>query len=176
MKTEIIGKNIMITKAMKTITENKLQKLNKYVILGDDVKARVLARTYRNSQKIEITIVSAVGILRSEVEAKSYYEALDLAVDKLTDQIRKQKTRLIDKHKTHIGKALFDEREAENGKENICLRVKTLHLDPMDIDSAILQMELLGHSFFAFVNEESGKPSIVYRRKDDSYGCLELNV
>lgn len=174
MLVDIIGKNIIITEAMKNITAEKLQKLNKYIILGDSTKARVLARTYKNGQKIEITVWSKVGILRSEVTANDYYEALDLAMDKLTDQIRKQKTRLVDKKRQHISKALLEEARNEEEQQEVAIRTKSVEIEEMSIDDAILQMELLGHAFFAFTDEDSGLPAIVYSRKNGGYGLLEL--
>lgn len=178
MLIEVVGKNIKVTDAMRNVTEQKLKKLDRYVILGDDVKARVLARTYKSSsgQKVEITIWSKVGILRSEVTAGDYYEALDLAMDKIIGQIRKQKTRLIDRHKEHIANAFIEEDTKAEKKEEINIKTKSVHVEPMDIDEAILQMELLGHSFYAFVEEESKKPAVVYRRHDDTYGLLELEL
>lgn len=177
MLIEVVGKNIKVTDAMRNVTEQKLKKLNRYVILGDDVKARVLARTYKSSgQKVEITVWSKVGILRSEVTAGDYYEALDLALDKIIGQIRKQKTRLIDRHKEHIANAFIEEEAKADKKEEVDIKTKSVHVEPMDIDEAILQMELLGHSFYAFVEEESGKPAVVYRRHDNTYGLLELEL
>lgn len=176
MRIEVVGKNVPITDAMKNITENKVEKLNRYVILGDDVKARVLARTYRDRQKVEITVWSDVGILRAEVEASDYYEALNLAMDKIIGQIRRQKTRLIDKHKEHIANALVEEAAKEEGENTLTVKTKTFALEMLDVEAAVLQMELLGHSFFAFIDEETEKPAIVYRRHDETYGLIELDM
>ena len=174
MLIEVVGKNIKVTGAMRNVTEQKLKKLNRYVILGDDVRARVLARTYKAAQKVEVTVWSKVGILRSEVIASDYYEALDLAMDKIIGQIRRQKTRLIDRHKEHISVAFLEEEAAKEAKDGVDIKTKSVHIEAMDVDAAILQMELLGHAFFAFVDEETGNPAIVYRRHDDTYGMLEL--
>ena len=94
MRFEIVGKNIEVTPAMRTKIEEKLSALDKYLLIDENTIARVLARVYPNSQKVEVTIPSRVGILRAEVVNDDFYAAVDLAIDKLEDQIRRQKTRL----------------------------------------------------------------------------------
>lgn len=98
MRFEIVGKNIEVTPAMRTKIEEKLSALDKYLLIDENTIARVLARVYPNSQKVEVTIPSRVGILRAEVVNDDFYAAVDLAIDKLEDQIRRQKTRLNKKH------------------------------------------------------------------------------
>ena len=94
MRFEIVGKNIDVTPAMRAKIEEKLSALDKYLLIDENTIARVLARVYPNSQKVEVTIPSRVGILRAEVVNDDFYAAVDLAIDKLEDQIRRQKTRL----------------------------------------------------------------------------------
>ena len=94
MKFEIIGKNVSITEAMRQKIEKKLSFLDKYLLIDPETRARVVVRTYPLTQKIEVTIPTKVGILRTEVEHEDLYAAIDLAIDKLEDQVRRQKTRL----------------------------------------------------------------------------------
>ena len=94
MKFEIYGDNITITEGMKHKIETKLSFLKKYLLIDENTTARVVAKVYPNAQKVEITIPSKVGILRAEVMHEDFYAAIDLAIDKLEDQIRRQKTRL----------------------------------------------------------------------------------
>ena len=94
MRFEIVGKNVEITEAMRSQIEEKLTGLEKYLLVDGNTVARVVARVYPNSQKVEITIPTKVGIVRAEVIQDDFYAALDLAMDKLEDQIRRQKTRL----------------------------------------------------------------------------------
>ena len=94
MRFEIIGKNITVTPAMKEKIEAKLSTLDKYLLIDPNTIARVVARVYPNSQKVEVTIPTKIGILRTEVVNDDFYAAVDLAIDKLEDQIRRQKTRL----------------------------------------------------------------------------------
>ncbi|HCK88286.1 MAG TPA: ribosome-associated translation inhibitor RaiA, partial [Erysipelotrichaceae bacterium] len=94
MRIEIVGKNIEITDSMREKIEKKLSNLEKYLLIDPATTARVVARVYPNSQKVEVTIPTKVGILRAEVVNDDFYAAVDLAIDKLEDQIRRQKTRL----------------------------------------------------------------------------------
>ena len=113
MRFEIIGKNISITSSMREKIENKLSALDKYLLIDPDTTARVVARVYPSSQKVEITIPSKVGILRTEVKHDDFYSAVDLAIDKLEDQIRRQKTRLNRRHREHLANAFVEMDEKE---------------------------------------------------------------
>jgi putative sigma-54 modulation protein len=175
MRFEIIGKNISITSSMREKIENKLSALDKYLLIDPDTTARVVARVYPSSQKVEITIPSKVGILRTEVKHDDFYSAVDLAIDKLEDQIRRQKTRLNRRHREHLANAFveMDEKE-EKAANSIPVRTKNVTADMMDLDEAIMKMELLGHNFFIYTDEESGQVSVVYRRSSSGYGLIEV--
>ena len=90
MRFEIVGKNVEISDSMREQIEKKLSNMDKYLLIDPDTIARVVARVYPNSQKIEVTIPTKVGILRSEVTHEDLYAAIDIAVDKLEDQLRRQ--------------------------------------------------------------------------------------
>ena len=173
MRFELIGKNVNLTERVQEQIEKKLTNLDKYLIIGDDTIARVVVREEPNDKKIEVTIPTKVGILRAEVEHEDLYAALDLAVDKLEDQIRTQKTRLNRRHKDSLAESFIQE---ELEEEDIPVRTKTIHAETMDLDEAIMQMELLGHNFFIFTDEESGSISVVYRRKNGGYGLIETTT
>lgn len=174
MQFDIVGKNISVTPAMKEMTEKKLAKLDKYIIVGEDVRARVLARTYDTKQKIEVTIPTKIGVLRAEAEEHDYYAALDRVIDKLKDQLRRQKTRLEKRHRASITKELLAE-AVEQEEPDIVIRTKDVDLEPITLDEAILQMELSGHSFYAYLDEESENVCIVYHRRDGGYGVIETH-
>ena len=174
MHIEIVGKNVSITPAMKEMAEKKIAKLEKYIVVNDDVRARVLARTYDTRQKVEVTIPTKIGILRAEAEDYDWYAAVDRAVDKLRDQLRRQKTRLEKRHRASITEALIEEAE-EKEENDIIVRTKDVYLEPISLDDAILQMELTGHSFYAYLDEESGNVCIVYNRRDGGYGVIETH-
>lgn len=99
MKVQIYGKNITVTPAIAEKIEKKLNHLEKYFIIDENVVANVVVRVYPNKQKIEVTIPTKFAVLRAEVVQDDLYAAIDLAIDKLEDQIRRQKTRLTRKIK-----------------------------------------------------------------------------
>ena len=173
MRFEIVGKNIEVTEAMREKIEAKLSALDKYLIIDDETIARVVARVYPNSQKIEVTIPSKVGLLRTEVVDEDFYVAVDLAIDKLEDQIRRQKTRLSRRHKEHLATAFVEEAELEEAESEIPVKTKTIVADRMDLEEAIMQMELSGHNFYIYTDEEDGKIAVVYRRSSGGYGLIE---
>lgn len=174
MRFEIVGKNVTITEAMRNQIEKKLSTLEKYLLIDPNTTARVVARVYPNSQKVEITIPTKVGILRTEVVNKDFYAAVDLAIDKLEDQIRRQKTRLSRRHKDNLAEAFVEEDVKEEEAEDIPVKTKAITADVMDLDEAIMQMELSGHDFYIYTDDESGKVSVAYRRKDGNYGLIEV--
>jgi putative sigma-54 modulation protein len=175
MRFEIVGKNIEVSEAMKERIEAKLSNLDKYLLINPDTIARVVARVYPDSEKVEVTIPTKVGILRAEVVDDDFYAALDAAIDKLEDQIRRQKTRLSKKHREHLAKAFIEEAEiAENPGNDIPVRTKSVVADEMTLDEAIMQMELSGHNFYIYTDEESGQISVVYRRSSEGYGLIEV--
>lgn len=176
MRFEIVGKNIEISDTMKERIELKLSNLDKYLLITPDTIARVVARIYPDSEKVEVTIPTKVGILRAEVVDDDFYAALDAAIDKLEDQIRRQKTRLSRKHREHLAKAFVEEEEnSEKAEFDIPVRTKTITADELTLDDAIMQMELSGHNFYIYTDEESGRISVVYRRSSEGYGLIEVD-
>ncbi|MBR2846101.1 MAG: ribosome-associated translation inhibitor RaiA [Solobacterium sp.] len=173
MRFEIIGKNITITDLMRSKIEKKLSALEKYLLIDPDTKARVVARVYPNSQKIEVTIPTKVGILRSEVTHEDLYAAIDIAVDKLEDQLRRQKTRLNRRHRESLAEAFLEE-AAEAEERVVPVKTKTIQATKLDLDEAIMQMELSSHNFYIYTDEDTGRISVVYLRNDGEYGLIEV--
>ena len=168
MKITLRGKNIEITEAIEEKVSEKLSKLDKYFIVSENVEAKVLVRTYPYGQKIEVTIPTEYVLLRAEVVDQDLYNAIDLVIDKLEGQIRKYKTRLNRKSKDN--KLAFN---LEDEEEDVLVKTKTITPKPMDMEEAIMQMELIGHSFFVYRDTETDAISIVYRRNDGDYGLIE---
>ena len=175
MRFEIVGKNVTISDSMREKIEKKFALLDKYLLIDSNTTARVVARVYPNSQKVEVTIPSKVGILRAEVMHDDFYAAVDLAIDKLEDQIRRQKTRLSRRHREHLANAFVEEAELEEEKNEINVRTKSVTATTMELEEAIMQMELSGHSFYIYTDDESGQISVVYRRYDGGYGLIEVD-
>ena len=170
MRFEIVGKNITITDPMREKIEKKLALLQKYLLIDENTTARVVARVYPASQKIEVTIPTRVGILRTEVEHEDLYAAVDLAIDKLEDQLRRQKTRLNRRHRDSLAENFLMDLDTE---EDIPVKTKTITAEKMDLEEAIMQMELSNHDFYIYTDDESDKISVVYRRANGGYGLIE---
>lgn len=178
MRYEIIGKNgFVATEAIKAYIEKRLDKivniLNKQVI--DTV--RVVLRVYKEYSKVEVTIPAPYIILRSEVRDPDMYAAIDKSVDKLTSQIRRHKSK-IRHHFEKRGQDIFTpdfnlEAMDKEVRARQLVKSKKFSIKPMSVEDAIAQMELSGHDFFIFLDEESNNPQIVYAREDGDYAVIE---
>lgn len=173
MRFEIVGQNVSVTEGMRAKIETKLSFLDKYLLIDPETIARVVVKVHPNSQKIEVTIPTKIGQLRAEVEHEDLYAAIDLAIDKLEDQIRKQKTRLSRKHKDKLAVAFVEEDLDKLSVKDIPVKTKTIVAEEMDLEEAILKMEMLGHSFFIYTDSETETVSVVYRRNKGGYGLIE---
>lgn len=173
MKYNIRGDKMVVTDAIKDYAETKLGKLEKY-FKDDEVTANVLTRVRGNSQIVEVTIPTSKFVLRSEEENEDLYAAIDLVSDKLERQIRKNKTRLNRNVKENVREFNFDFdiKEEEESNEKIVKR-KNIEMKPMDEEEAILEMELLGHSFFVYKDMDTNNTCVLYKRKDGDYGLIE---
>jgi len=177
MKLDIRGKNIDITDALKEYTTKRLSKLEKYI---EDARiAQVALSVEGERHKVEVTIPLNGIILRGEVSSEDMYAAIDLVVEKLEKQIEKHKTKLYKKYRGGgLKQAMADEvqKELENKEATEkfkIVRTKRFALKPMDEEEAIMQMNLLGHSFFVFMNAQTEEVNVVYKRKDKYYGLIE---
>ena len=172
MEILIRGDKLVVTDAIKAHIENKIGKLEKYFDNADNIKAHVIIRVKDNDQIIEVTIPTSKFTLRAEEKHSDLYAAVNLVIDKLERQIRKNKTRLNAKLKKEPKvDFIFDFEEPEENEDKVIKR-KNLDIKPMDEEEAILQMELLGHDFFVFKNVEEECTSVLYRRKDGNYGII----
>ncbi|MDY6430503.1 MAG: ribosome-associated translation inhibitor RaiA [Bacilli bacterium] len=178
MKYQIIGKNIEVTDSIRHEVEKKLSRMDKFFVINDDVLARVVVRSYTVGAKVEITIFTKEFTFRTEVRNNDLYAAVDLAIDKLRDQMRKLKTRMDRSNKADsLGKAIvLEEIEEEEAAEELeeVVRTKSIYLDPMDLDSAITRMEALGHSFFIYLDSDDNQVCVAYKRLDGGYGVIEV--
>ncbi len=175
MKCQIVGKNIEVTDSIRNAIEEKLHRMDKYFVINDDVVAKVLVRTYKTSQKVEITINTKMMDFRVEVKHEDLYAAIDIAIDKLEGQMRKLKTKLDRRHKLSLGESIAFENftQEEDDSNDEMVRVKEIYLKPMDLNEAITRMESIGHNFFLFRDEEDDCVSVVYKREDGGYGVLQ---
>lgn len=175
MKITVRGKNITITEGIESKIKQKLSKLDKYFNNADELEAKVLVRVYPRGQKIEVTIPAGGGLLlRAEVVDDDLYNAIDSVIDKLEGQIRKYKTRLDRKSADH--KLAFNMASIlplDPPEEDVVVKTKKISPKPMSLEEAIMQMELIGHTFFVFEDAQTETISIVYRRHDGDYGLIE---
>lgn len=176
MRFEIVGKNITVTDGMRSKIETKLSFLDKYILIDPNTIARVVVRVYPTTQKIEVTIPTKVGTLRTEVMHQDLYAAIDLAIDKLEDQIRRQKTRLSRRHREALAETFIEDDADLLGKEDIPVKTKTVTLHPMELEEAITQMEMLDHDFFVYYDSEDETVAVVYRRNEGGYGLIETET
>ena len=171
MEVIIRGNKIEITDSMKEYVKEKLAKLDKYSI--DDMKATVLVKIRNYTQKVEVTIPLKTLILRAEEEASDFYSAVDLVVNKLERQIRKNKTKLKRKEKSGIKELNMEEILDIPDEEEVDIKRKKIEIKPMNLDEAILQMELLGHNFYMYKDSDLDSITLVYKRKNGGYGVIE---
>lgn len=181
MKVQIVGKNVSITDAIRASVEKKLTRMDKYFVKSDEeILARVVVVAYNVGAKVEITIFTKEMDFRTEVRDNDLYAAVDLAIDKLEDQMRRLKTRM--NRSKNAGKGLglgrslafenFVEENEEEEAEKV-VRTKSIYLEPMSLDDAITRMDALGHTFFVYLDEEDNKVSVAYKRMDGGYGVIE---
>lgn len=173
MKFNIRGNKLEVTKPIKEYVEEKIGKLNKYFENPEDITAHVVVRVHGIDQIVEVTIPVKKLILRAEDRNKDLYSAIDLVVEKLERQIRKNKTKMQKKNlRTKITELKNDFEEIVEEEKKVVKR-KKLEMKPMSEDEAILQMELLDHEFFVYEDAESNDICILYKRKDGDYGLID---
>ncbi len=172
MKYLIRGEKVQVTDSIKDYIEEKLSKMDKYLDNPENVEAKVLIKVKGVEQRVEVTIQTKGYFLRAEEAHSDLYAAIDLIIDKLERQFRKYKTKLLDKSRQENIQDSFDIEEAI--EEEIVKR-KKIYLKPMDEEEAIMQMELLGHTFFVFKNIETDTICVIYKRHDGNYGLIETN-
>ena len=170
MKIIIYGKQLSVRDSLKAAVERKLSKFNKF--FGEDTEAYVTCKARKGVKIIEITVNYGGVTFRSEEESDTFLTALDRATEALERQIRKNKTRI--EKKVRRGAFVITEEDDDEFDEEgeFEIREKIFPALPMTAEEAILQMNLVGHSFFAFLNANTGKISVVYKRKEGNYGLL----
>ena len=175
MKFNIRGSKDILDESVKNYIETKIGKLDKYFENPDEITANILVKESGIKETIEVTIPIKKAILRAEDSNKDIYAAIDLVLEKLERQIRKNKTKI--KHKTNketIDVFIDFEITEEEVNNNKIIKRKKVENKPMDEEEAILQMDLLGHDFFIFKNISTDNVAVVYRRKDGDYGIIEM--
>lgn len=184
MKVVVRTKNkTYVSPKFKEQAEEKLAKLDQFFNRREDLEANVLCKEYDDGKTVEITIPTRNILLRAEIKAETFLLALDLAVDKLEAQIRRHKSKIYSSLKRRAGVSQYYQTTSDFDLEKMKTEVmitnlvksKSVELTPMTFEDAITQMEMLGHSFFVFLNVETNKVAVVYLREDHDYGIIETN-
>ena len=172
MKFIISGKNIEVTPGLKDAIEQKLGKLERY--FTPETEINVTLSVEKGRQKIEVTIPVKGNIIRSEQTSNDMYVSIDLVEEIIERQLRKYKNKLIDqKQSAQAFSDLFISEDVEAEDEIQIVKIKRFAMKPMDPEEACVQMELLGHNFYVFLNAETEEVNVVYKSKGQTYGLIE---
>ena len=175
MRISITGKNLEISDYLSELVNKKVGKLERY--FPQDTEVFVTLSVEKNRHIVEVTIPYEGGVIRGEEITGDMYASIDNVLDKLEKQIIRHRTRLekclrvgaVREIETRFG-AELDEADEEGPK---IVRVKRFAIKPMSEEEAMLQIEMVGHSFYVFLNSDTNRMNVLYKRKDGNYGLIE---
>ena len=172
MDITISGKNMDITSSLREAVQDKLGKLDRYFTPDTDV--HVTLSVEKERQKIEVTIPVKGRIIRSEQVSNDMYVSIDLVEEVIERQLRKYKNKIIDKKQSAVNfQKAYIENDYMESEDITIVRTKRFDIKPMYPEDACVQMELLGHNFFVFMNADNDQVNVVYKRKGNTYGLIE---
>ena len=172
MRFTISGKNIEMTEGLRSAVMDKLSKLERY--FTPETEIIVTMSVEKERQKIEVTIPVKGNIIRSEQVSNDMYVSIDLVEEVIERQLRKYKNKIVEKHQDGGNlRQEYIEKEVEEDEEVRIIRTKQFGMKPMFAEDACIQMELLGHNFYVFLNAETEEVNVVYKRKGNTYGLIE---
>ena len=210
METSIVGVGVSITDRFRTVVEDKSARIAHYAPRAQRLDVKVTHRAYHNGRMeddtVELTLTGKGPVIRAEATDGDKFAALDLAVDKLAEQVRRAKDKRIDA-RNHPRGAKLDKgsgsiegsdlqpasvdilravatgeipiitgNEEEEDYTPVVIRTKRFEPEWMTVEEAVDRMELVGHDFFLFIDVRSDHPSVVYRRKGWDYGVISLST
>lgn len=172
MRFTITGRNIEVTQGLREAVEDKLGKLDRFFAPATEAVVRLSVQ--KDIQKIEVTIPVKGHIIRAEESSSDMYVSIDLVEEILERQLKKYKNKLIDKKQSapSFSEAFLQE-DASAEEEIQIVKSKKFAVKPMDSEEACVQMELLGHNFYVFLNADTEEVNVVYKRKGGTYGLIE---
>ena len=180
MELILKGRNIELNDEVKERANEKIRdRVLKYF---DKVTKIELELTLEKNPKIvlnniaEVTVLSPGEIIRSESAGADVFEAIDKVANKLERQIKRYRNKLIQRRRKSNENSLTTLQNVEEEIKKQIVKVKTFTIKPITPEEAVMQMELLGHDFFVFINSETEGTAVVYRRKDKNYGLIEPSV
>lgn len=174
MQYIISGKNIELTEALESKMIKQMGKLDKYFL--PNAEAQITFSVEKLRHIIEITIPFNGRILRAEVEGKDMYAIMDDAVAIIEKQLNKYKGRIQDRNRVAKQAVFADEfmKTVEADEPSLKIKkTKRFPIKPMGAEEAVLQMELLGHNFFVYLDADMEDVNVVYKRKNGTYGLIE---
>lgn len=176
MRFTFTDKRVSLPKSVHSYAEKKVGKLDRY--FRNDAEAALVFSVEKDRNNVELTVRSGSTILRVSESTSDMFASIDAAVSSMERQLRKNKARLEKRLRQDAFERTVDEQSSfapvEEEQEFQVVRTKRFPIKPMTVEEAILQMNLLDHTFFAFKNEEmDGAFSVVYRRNDGGYGLIE---
>ena len=173
MRITITGKNIELTDGLKEAVTERLSKLEKY--FAPETEAHVTLSVEKERQKVEVTIPMKGSYIRSEQVSSDMYVSIDLVEEVIERQLKKYRTKLVTKQQNAaaVFKQDFLDEKSEDDEEIKIIRTKKFDMKPMYPEDACVEMELLGHDFYVFINAETEDVNVVYKRKGNTYGLIE---
>jgi putative sigma-54 modulation protein len=176
MELQITGKNIELSPAVHRYAERKLGKLSRYLPNITESKVDIFAEETKSPQQrfvVQMTIDSSGTLLRGEERGEDLFSAIDKVATVMSRQIEHHKGKLYEKGKgSSLARSEFG-KETETQPQRRVVKVKQFAVKPMSVAEATEEMELLGHDFFLFFNDDTEKLNLLYRRKDGNYGLIE---
>ena len=177
MRITVKGKNVDVTDALQRYAEKKVEKLGKYF---HNIKDAIITQSVqRNWHIVEVTLEGDGILLRGEVRSDNMYASIDQVVEKLEKQIKRFKGKLMERAhpgeppKEHAVSTMPEELAEATEVIPEVVRTKRFPLKPMPPDEAAMQMELLNHNFFVFLNSDTESVGVIYKRQDGNYGLIE---
>jgi putative sigma-54 modulation protein len=171
------GKNIEVTQSLQEYAARKIERIGKFFdgIIKVEIEFIVEKNPrIQDSNRVEVTIFTNGTVIRGQAASTDMYGSIDFVADKLERQIKRYKNRLIQRSKQNRKNNKNGAVKTEKGsEEQRIVKVKQFYVKPMPPQEATLQMDLLGHDFFVFLNSESEEVNVIYRRKDGNYGLIE---
>ncbi len=210
METSIVGVGVSVSDRFRTVVEEKSTRIENLAPRAQRLDIKVTHRAYHNGgreeETVELTVTGKGPVVRAEATDSDKFTALDLAVDKLAEQLRRAKDKRIDARNHPRGAkldkgsgslqgidvqpasvdtlravatggiAVIDQAEAEEDYSPVVIRTKSFAPEWMSVEEAVDRMELVGHDFFLFIDARTDHPSVVYRRKGWDYGVIALST
>jgi len=176
MKITFKGKHIEVTDAMRNYIEKRLNKIERH--FDHILEVIVTLSVEKNRQIVEATLQASRALIRAEEETDDMYTSIDKVADKLERQIKKYKEKYFQKphpgtEKIGLANKEINAEDSEPDKIAKIVKTKRFAIKPMSVEEAAMQMDLLGHNFFVFANDNTNKVNVLYKRKDGNFGLIE---